>query len=185
MQGSSELPLHVVVLAEIVLRFAHDLHFGFALKEYATAQGSVGVVEGRVGEDVIGAVVGVQDVAEGVGVLGAEVGLDAADGGVHDGESAGGGVALFRLLPPQPYPAGSLCETKWALPPRPFVLPLRLHNARRGIVFWQEPGLEADGGGAGVFRGGLGLGRAGHERGSLQAEGNKQDTVGVGKDFDE
>jgi hypothetical protein len=30
---------------------------------------------------------------------------------------------LFRLLPPQPHPAGSLRKTKWALPPRPFVAP--------------------------------------------------------------
>ncbi len=79
--------------------------------------------------------------AEGVGVLGAEIRLDAADGEIHDGEAARGGVALFRLLPPQPHPAGSLRETKWALPPRPFdfvclryasaVLALRLHTARR------------------------------------------------------
>ena len=35
--------------------------------------------------------------AEGVGVLGAEVGLDAAQGEVHDGETAGGGVALLAV----------------------------------------------------------------------------------------
>ena len=34
---------------------------------------------------------------EGVGVLGAEVGLDAAQGEVHDGEAAGGGVALLSV----------------------------------------------------------------------------------------
>lgn len=34
-------------------------------------------------------------VAEGVGVLGAEVGLDTAQGEVHDGEAAGGGVAFI------------------------------------------------------------------------------------------
>ena len=34
----------------------------------------------RVGEDVVGAEVGMKVAAEGVGVLGAEVGLDAADG---------------------------------------------------------------------------------------------------------
>ena len=68
------LPAHVVVLAE-----------------------PVGVVEGRVGEDVVGAEVGMEVAAEGVGVLGAEVGLDAADGEVHDGEAAGGGVALLAV----------------------------------------------------------------------------------------
>ena len=35
--------------------------------------------------------------AEGVGVLGAEVGLDAAQGEVHHGEAAGGGVALLAV----------------------------------------------------------------------------------------
>ncbi len=82
----------------------------------------VRVVEGRVGEELsfasqktrrvasrcgfyaharrgVGAEVGVLDGAEGVGVFLAEVGLDAAQGEVHDGEAAGGGVALFRLLP--------------------------------------------------------------------------------------
>lgn len=79
----------------------------------------------------VGAEVGVLDGAEGVGVFLAEVGLDGAQGEVHNGEAAGGGVALFRLLPPQPNHAGSLCETKWALPPRRFVLALKLHTARR------------------------------------------------------
>ena len=68
------LPAHVVVLAE-----------------------PVGVVEGRIGEDVIGAEVGMQVAAEGVGVLGAEVGLDAAQGEIHHGEAAGGGVALLAV----------------------------------------------------------------------------------------
>ena len=42
-----------------------------------------------IGEDVGGAEVGMEIAAEGVGVLGAEVGLDAAQGKVHDGEAAG------------------------------------------------------------------------------------------------
>ena len=82
------LPAHVVVFAE-----------------------PVGVVEGRVGEDVVGAEVGMEVAPEGVGVLGAEVGLDAAQGEVHDGEAAGGGVALFRLVAHQPHPSGSIRET--------------------------------------------------------------------------
>jgi len=57
----------------------------------------IGVVEGRVGEDVVGAEVGVLDVAEGVGVFLADVRLDAADGEVHDGQAAGGGVALLAV----------------------------------------------------------------------------------------
>lgn len=71
---------------------------------------------------------------EGVGVLVADVGLDAADG-----QAARGGVGLFRLLPPLPHPAGSRCEAQWALPPRPLVLALRLHNALRdNVVLFRE-----------------------------------------------
>lgn len=70
----AKLPAHVVVLPK-----------------------PVGVVEGRVGEDVIGAEVGMEVAAEGVGVFGAEVGLDAAQGQVHDGEAARGGVALLAV----------------------------------------------------------------------------------------
>ena len=78
----AELPAHVVVLAE-----------------------PVGIVEGRVGEDVIGvrrrftmpgqAEVGMEIAAEGVGMLGAEVRLNAPDGEVHHREPAGGGVAFL------------------------------------------------------------------------------------------
>ena len=57
----------------------------------------VGVVEGRVGEDVVGAQVGMEVAAERVGVLGAKVGLNAAQGEVHHGEAAGGGVALLAV----------------------------------------------------------------------------------------
>ncbi len=97
---SARLPAHVVVIAEIVLRFAHDLHFGFALKECAIAQGSVGVVEGhrvilplarsavrlRIQVSAValgsgGDVVGEEVPAEGVGVRWAEVGLEADGGG--------------------------------------------------------------------------------------------------------
>jgi hypothetical protein len=70
----AELPAHVVVLAE-----------------------PVRVVEGRIGQDVVGAQVGVQVAAEGVGLLGAEVGFDAAQGEVHHGQAAGGGVALLAV----------------------------------------------------------------------------------------
>ena len=59
---------------------------------------------------------------ERVGVLGAEFGLDAAQGEVHDGEAAGGGVAVFRLIAHQPHPSGSIDETKPALPSHRFVL---------------------------------------------------------------
>ncbi len=57
----------------------------------------VGVVEGRVGEDVVGAEIGVDVAAEGVGLLGPEVGLEAAQGEIHDGQAAGGGVALLAI----------------------------------------------------------------------------------------
>lgn len=42
--------------------------------------------------------------AEGVGVFRADVGLDTAQGQVHDGEAAGGRVALIQLLPQPPPP---------------------------------------------------------------------------------
>ena len=97
MGRDAELPAPVVVLAE-----------------------PVGVVEGRVGEELsfasqktrrvasrfgfhaharrgVGAEVGMQLAAEGVGMLGAEVGLDAAQGEVHDGEAAGVSVALLAV----------------------------------------------------------------------------------------
>ena len=45
---------------------------------------------GRTGENVVGAGVGMEVATEGVGVLGAEVGLNAAQGEVHHGEAAGG-----------------------------------------------------------------------------------------------
>ena len=57
----------------------------------------VGVVEGGIGQDEVGPEVGVERSAEGVGVLGSEVGLDAPEGEVHDGEAAGGGVALLAV----------------------------------------------------------------------------------------
>lgn len=57
----------------------------------------VGVVEGGIGQDEVGPEVGVERAAEGVGVLGSEVGLDAPEGEVHDGEAAGGGVALLAV----------------------------------------------------------------------------------------
>ncbi len=68
------LPAHVVVLAE-----------------------PVGVVEGRVGENVVGAEVRMEVAAECVGVLGAEVGLYAAQGEIHHGQAARGGVALLTV----------------------------------------------------------------------------------------
>lgn len=62
----AEVPAHVVVFAD-----------------------PVGVVEGRVGQDLVGAEVGVEVAPEGVGVFGAEVDLDVAQGEVHDGEVTG------------------------------------------------------------------------------------------------
>ena len=68
----AELPAHVVVFAE-----------------------PVGVVELRASEDVVGAEVGMEVAAEGVGVLGADVGFDAAHGEVHQGEAARGGRRIL------------------------------------------------------------------------------------------
>ena len=73
-RGQAELPARVVVFAE-----------------------PVGVVEGRVGEDEVYSQVGMEIAPEGVGLLFAEVGFDAADGEVHHGEAAGGGVVLLAV----------------------------------------------------------------------------------------
>src|SRR6059036_1687816 len=57
----------------------------------------VGVVEGRIGEDEVGAEIGMEIASEGVGLLFAEIGFDAADGEVHHGETTRGGVALLTV----------------------------------------------------------------------------------------
>lgn len=113
------MPAHVVVLAE-----------------------PVGVVEGRVGEDVVGAEVEALVGEEGVGELFAEIEVDAVDSHVHCGEALGGGVALFR-----PYPAGALCATKWTL--GPFALAVngdRAESAAVGLDKGRKVGAEAVGG---------------------------------------
>ena len=58
-RGKAELPARVVVFAE-----------------------PVGVVEGRIGEDEVGAQIGMEIAPEGIGLLFAEIGFDAADGEV-------------------------------------------------------------------------------------------------------
>lgn len=68
------LPAHVVVFAE-----------------------QVGVVDGRIGDEVPGAQAGMEIAAEGVGVLGAEVSPDAARGEALGGGAAVGGVALSAV----------------------------------------------------------------------------------------
>src|SRR5206468_9510580 len=70
----AELPARVVVFAE-----------------------PVGVVEGRIGEDEIGAQIGMEIAPEGVGMVFAEIGFDAANGEVHHGEAARGGVTLLAV----------------------------------------------------------------------------------------
>jgi len=54
-------------------------------------------VEGGVGQDVVGLEVLVQVIVEGVGVVGAEVGVDATDGQVHFGQPPGGGIGLLAV----------------------------------------------------------------------------------------
>src|SRR5947207_4658378 len=73
-RGKAELPARVVVFAE-----------------------PVGVVEGRIGEDEVGAQIGMEIAPEGVGLLFAKIGFDAANGEVHHGEAARGGVALLTV----------------------------------------------------------------------------------------
>lgn len=57
----------------------------------------VGIVERRVGHDEVGLEVFVQVRVEAVGLLGAEVGINAADGEVHLGEAPGGEVGLLAV----------------------------------------------------------------------------------------
>ena len=57
----------------------------------------VGIVERRIGDHIIGPQIGMQIAAEGVGMLGAKVGLDAADRQVHHRQPARGGVALLAV----------------------------------------------------------------------------------------
>src|SRR5439155_2322800 len=57
----------------------------------------VGVVEGWIGEDEVGAEIGMDIAPECVGLLFAKIGFDAADGEVHHSEAAGGGVALLTV----------------------------------------------------------------------------------------
>ncbi len=54
-------------------------------------------IEGRIGHDVIGPQVRVLVIQEAVGVLLAEVKIDAPDGHVHCGQLPGGGVALLAV----------------------------------------------------------------------------------------
>ena len=68
------LPAHVVVFAE-----------------------PVGVVEGRVGDHIVGAQIGMQVVPKSVGVFAAKVGLDAAQCEVHHGEAARGRIAFLPV----------------------------------------------------------------------------------------
>src|SRR2546430_9094286 len=70
----AELPARVVVFAE-----------------------PVGVVERRIGENEVYSEIGMEIAPEGVGLLFAEIGFDAADGEIHHGEAARGGVALLTV----------------------------------------------------------------------------------------
>ncbi len=67
----------------------------------------------------------------------AEVEVDAADGHVHRRQSPDGGIALIRLLPPQPHPAGALRTSQMGAP-RPLVLPVNRENPQLAAVFLDE-----------------------------------------------
>ena len=71
--------------------------FIFSLKGSQSVAAPVGVVEGRVGHDEVGPEVFVQVAMEAVGLLSAEVGVDASDGAVDLGESPGGVVGLLAV----------------------------------------------------------------------------------------
>src|SRR5207302_8904992 len=52
---------------------------------------------GRIGEDEVSAEIGMKIASEGVSLLFAKVGFDAAEGEVHHGETTRGGVALLTV----------------------------------------------------------------------------------------
>ena len=89
---------------EVVDEVLHPGEVGVAARRHAVLPARVvvfaapvGVVEGRVGEDEVGLQIGMEVAVEGVGVLFAEIGVDAADGEVHHGQAPGGGVALLAV----------------------------------------------------------------------------------------
>lgn len=105
----------------VVLRYAQDLRIDSHLRKCGVAQGSVfwgGLPAGaadvtlpwqaqRSGKDAVCAEVGMLDVAEGVDVFLADVGLEATDGEVHDGEAAGGGDHVHEFGEAEFFEAGA------------------------------------------------------------------------------
>ena len=78
-----------------VVRRRHAVFPAHVLFEALAAP--IGHVEGRIGEDGVGLQILVQIVVEAVGLVGAEVGVDAADGEVHPGQLPGGGGGLLAI----------------------------------------------------------------------------------------
>ncbi len=122
MGGEAILPADVVVLA-VIVRVVE----GRVYPPDGTICGEASRVGSRCRawqcQDVIGAEIRVLDVAECIRVPLPDIRLDPADGEVHDGEAAGGGIALIRLLPPQPHPSGALRTSQMGAP-RPLSLPV-------------------------------------------------------------
>src|SRR5436309_11853328 len=86
------------VLNPGVVRVAHGRHTVLpanVLAEELTVP--VAVVEVRIGEDVVGSEVPVEVVGERVGMMEAEVCLDATEGQIHVAETPRGGVGLLAV----------------------------------------------------------------------------------------
>ena len=82
----------------------HPGKVGIALRRHAKFPAHViigampvGIIERRVGQNELGLEVFVEIAPEGVGLLGTEVGLNAANGQIHYGQASGGGIALLAV----------------------------------------------------------------------------------------
>ena len=76
--------------------------------------------------------------AEGVGVLGPKSASMPRRARFMMARRRVVGLLCFGCCRPQPHPAGSRCETKWALPPRPFVLAVDADVAELAAVGFDE-----------------------------------------------
>jgi len=76
---------------------------------------------------------------EGIRRFLAEVEIDPTYRHVHRRQPPGGGIALIRLLPPQPHPAGAL-RTSQISTPRPLVSPI--HREIRPQPVGSDPEID-------------------------------------------
>ncbi len=116
-----------------VVRWRHAVFPAHVLLEALATP--IGHIEGRVGEDIVSLQILVQIVVEAVGLMGAEVGVDAADGQVHLGQLPGGGVGLLAVDGDVAQPAAVLLDELLALYKHPT-------GATAGVVHAALVGLD-------------------------------------------